>query len=304
MTLRIDILMCTFRRPMVAEAIEAIGRITPLPGAELRLVIADNDDTDSAREVVARAAQTLPFPCHYIHAPARNISLARNACLDAATARGADWIVSLDDDETVMPDWLVELMDSVARAGADGGFGTVQAIYPPGAPEWVSALDLHSSHPERFGSGWLKTGNSGNVALRWQGTSWADQRYDLSRGVTGGEDTEFFLRLSAMGVRLVAAPRAVVTEPMPATRQTLEWLAVRRYRMGQTHIVTARNAPQRAWLFATAAAKFAYCRVAERFVGRNETRRNFWFLRGQLHKGVCAGLLDRPAPQLYGRDPV
>lgn len=55
-----------------------------------------------------------------------------------------------------MPDWLVELMDSVARAGADGGFGTVQAIYPPGAPEWVSALDLHSSHPERFGSGWAE----------------------------------------------------------------------------------------------------------------------------------------------------
>lgn len=62
MTLRIDILMCTFRRPMVAEATRRSGASPSLPGAELRLVIADNDDTDSAREVVARAAQTLPFP--------------------------------------------------------------------------------------------------------------------------------------------------------------------------------------------------------------------------------------------------
>ncbi len=304
MTMLIDILMCTFRRPMVGEAIEAIGRVKLPPNAEMRLVIADNDDTDSAREVVARAAASLPFPCHYIHAPARNISLARNACLDAASQRGADWIISLDDDETVQPDWLIELMEAVIRGDADGGFGTVQAIYPQDAPAWVSALDLHSSHPERYGKGWLKTGNSGNVALRWHGMPWSDQRYDLSRGVTGGEDTEFFLRLSGMGVRLLAAPRAVVTEPVPPTRQTLEWLAVRRYRMGQTHIVTAKTAPQRAWLFATAAVKFGYCRVAQRLHGSDETQRNFWFLRGQLHKGVCAGILDRPAPQLYGRDPV
>ena len=304
MTMLIDILMCTFRRPMVGEAIEAIGREKLPPNAAMRLVIADNDDTDSAREVVARAAASLPFPCHYIHAPARNISLARNACLDAATQRGADWILSLDDDETVQPDWLIELMEAVIRGDADGGFGTVQAIYPQDAPAWVSALDLHSSHPEHYGKVWLKTGNSGNVALRWHGMPWSDQRYDLSRGVTGGEDTEFFLRLSGMGVRLLAAPRAVGTEPVPPTRQTLEWLAVRRYRMGQTHIVTAKTAPQRAWLFATAAVKFGYCRVAQRLHGSDETQRNFWFLRGQLHKGVCAGILDRPAPQLYGRDPV
>lgn len=75
-------------------------------------------------------------------------------------------------------------------AGADGGFGTVQAIYPPGAPD-RSARWTWISSPERFGSGWLKTGNSGTVALRWQGTSWADQRHDPSRGVTGGEDTIF-----------------------------------------------------------------------------------------------------------------
>ena len=102
----IDILMCTFRRPMVGEAIAAIGRLNLPPDTDLRLVIADNDDTDSARDVVARAALTLPFPCHYIHAPARNISLARNACLDAATQRRQQPILRLDCDETVDPDWL------------------------------------------------------------------------------------------------------------------------------------------------------------------------------------------------------
>ena len=91
---------------------------------------------------------------------------------------------------------------------------------------------------------------------------------------------------------------------MPPTRQTLEWLAVRRYRMGQTHIVTAPGAAAKARLLATATAKALWCRLQERRHAADETQRNFWFLRGQLHRGVCAGLLNRPQPQLYGRDPV
>lgn len=301
--MRVDIVMCTFRRPLVSEAIESLAHLRGIDGLSLRLVIADNDDTDSARAVVAEAARALPFPCHYVHAPARNISIARNACLDAATEGGADWIASLDDDEWIHPDWLAEILAAVQAAGADGAFGKVQAIYPDEAPRWVSELDFHSSHPEKMRIP-IKTGNSGNVALRWRGAPWQDQRYDVARGTTGGEDTEFFLRLYNLGARYTAAPKALVTEPVPATRQTLEWLAVRRYRMGQTHIVTAPGALAKARLLASAAAKSVYCRAQEKLHAGDETQRNFWFLRGQLHRGVCAGLLNRPQPQLYGRDPV
>lgn len=297
---RIDIMMCTFRRPQVAEAIAAIGKLHPIPGTALRLVIADNDDSDSARGTVEAAARDLPFPCLYIHAPARNISVARNACLDAAT--DADWVASLDDDETVNPDWLAEIVKAAQDSGADGALGTVQAIYPEDAPAWVRKLDLHSTHPKTGGT--ISTANSGNVLLRWKGTPWQDQRYDLSRGQTGGEDTEFFLRLTRMGVRIVAAPDAVVTEPVPPTRQTLDWLGIRRYRMGQTHIITAQSTPERLSLLIRAAAKVAYCRLRQAIAGGDETQRNFWYLRGQLHRGVCAGLFDRRQPQLYGRDPV
>lgn len=301
MTTKIDILMCTFRRPAVAEAIAALASLRLPADADLRLVVADNDDTDSARHVVAEAAKALPFPCHYVHAPARNISVARNACLDAASDRGADWIASLDDDETVKPDWLVELMSVAVKA--DGAFGKVLAIYPPDAPSWVRDLDFHSSHPERMPQP-LRTGNSGNVALRWAGSPWADQRYDLARGQSGGEDTEFFLRLYGLGVRFLPAPGACVTEPVPPARQTMEWLSVRRYRMGQTHVITAPGTLARLRLFAAAGAKALYCRLMQGLRSGDETQRNFWHLRGQLHRGVVAGLLDRPQPQLYGKDPV
>lgn len=301
--MRVDIVMCTFRRPQVIEAIESIGQQRGVAHLSLRLVIADNDDTDSARAVVEEAARDLPFPCVYLHAPARNISIARNACLEEASAGKADWVASLDDDEWIHPDWLANILAAVQKSGADGAFGKVQAIYPDEAPDWVTQLDFHSSHPELLPVP-IRTGNSGNALLRWHGTPWQDQRYDLSRGTTGGEDTEFFLRLYNLGMRYVAAPDALVTEPVPPTRQTLEWLAVRRYRMGQTHIVTAPTARAKAKLLVGAALKASWCRVQERRHADDETQRNFWFLRGQLHRGVCAGLLHRPQAQLYGRDPV
>ncbi|MFT4013562.1 MAG: glycosyltransferase [Paracoccus sp. (in: a-proteobacteria)] len=296
--MRVDIVMCTFRRPQVGEAIEAIGRMRRLEGLDLRLIIADNDDTPSGREAVEAAAALLPFPLIYVHAPARNISIARNACLDAA--EDAEWVAGLDDDEIVEPDWLAEMLAAAQAAGAQAAIGKVIADYPPETPDWVRTLDYHSSYPERET---VPTANSGNAIMRWKGTPWHGERYDLARGKTGGEDTEFFLRLQRMGMRTVAAPKARVSEAVPANRQTLEWLAARRFRMGQTHVVTARTPVQRMALLAGAAAKAAYCRLQEKRHADDETKRNFWYLRGQLHRGVVTEITTRrPQAQLYGQD--
>lgn len=299
--MRVDIVMCTFRRPQIGEAIAAIGRMRGLEGLDPRLVIADNDDSDSAREAVGRAARALPFPCLYLHAPARNISVARNACLDAAA--DAELVAGLDDDEIVSPDWLAQMIAALRDTGAEAAIGKVIADYPPGTPEWVRRLDYHSSHPERER---IPTANSGNAIMRWKGMPWQGQRYDIARGRSGGEDTEFFLRLQRMGMRTVAAPRATVTEAVPPARQTLEWLGSRRFRMGQTHVITATTPRARAALLAGAAAKAGYCRLRQALHRGDETRRNFWYLRGQLHRGVCTELLTRrPQAELYGRsDPV
>ena len=55
MTDRLTVCVCTFRRPSVADTLRSI-RAQALPaGIALRIVVADNDDTPSARDTVAAA---------------------------------------------------------------------------------------------------------------------------------------------------------------------------------------------------------------------------------------------------------
>src|SRR3954471_20358160 len=103
----VDVGVCTFRRAAVADTLASLaGQMLPRDYA-LRVIVADNDETPSAEPVVRGAADAQGLDLTYVHAPARNISRARNACLEAATA---DWFAFIDDDETASPGWLSALL--------------------------------------------------------------------------------------------------------------------------------------------------------------------------------------------------
>jgi succinoglycan biosynthesis protein ExoM len=293
---RVDILICTFRRPDVVRTLESLGAINIPADTAIRVVIADNDDTPTGAAAVHGAASVLGCPVHYIHAPARNICIARNACLDVADA---DFIALLDDDEWVATDWLSRLLDTAERTGADAVFGPVLAAYADDAPDWIRAGDYHSSRPVRRG-GTVETGITGNALLRWGAVPWVNERFDLARGRSGGEDTEFFFRLRHAGARFEICDAARVWEHVPQARLTLKWLARRRYRMGQSYVASTTGAGQRVALGLTAFGKAGYCAVAALFGLTNQARRNRWVLRGLLHLGVCAGCLSLRQADHYG----
>lgn len=290
---RIDILICTFRRPGIALTLGSVAAQQG-HGAEMRVIVADNDETDARRAEIEACAVSLSLPLTYLHAPARNISQARNAALATSDA---DWVAFIDDDEIAPKSWLAGLREAAAQSGADAVFGPSVAIYDSTAPEWMVALDLHSNRPvSRHGR--VETGHTCNALLRWRGTPWQDQRFDPARGRTGGEDTEFFFRLARLGA-VYARAEAVVLEPVAPNRLALRWLLRRRFRMGQSHASIAFGLPRRAAVFCTAFAKAGFC-LAACLIAPSRLKRRFWMLRGVLHCGVCAGCLSLRQPALYG----
>lgn len=295
---RIDVCVCTFRRPELVATLESIARQSLSGDVTIRVIVSDNDDAPSAREIVADA-QRFGLPIQYLHSPARNISIARNACLDAISG---DYFAFIDDDEIAEEGWLAALLAKAIESEADVVLGPVRARYAENAPDWVRNGNFHETRPV-WVQGQIRTGYSCNVLVRSGAASVVGRRFDLSRGKTGGEDTEFFGSVFDAGGRIEFAPDAWVEEAVPEERARFGWLARRRFRSGQTHggLLRRKSGIGVVKELPVALAKSLYS-LGSAFVPpiRQVSMRRA-LLRSVLHAGAVTGFLGLREPQIYGQ---
>jgi succinoglycan biosynthesis protein ExoM len=305
----IDICICTFRRQSLGEAIASVRRQAIPKGVAIRVIVIDNDTRPTARDIVQAQADMAAagagfgsgVEINYLHAPGRNISLARNAALAASSAR---YLAFLDDDEVAEPGWLQALWARHLESGAEVVLGPVDPVYPQDAPDWMRATSVHATRPV-FVQGEIRTGYTCNVLIDRDRADIRALRFEPELGQSGGEDSDYFARVVLIGGRIDFAPEARVTEPVALDRLSFGWLAERRYRMGLTHagILMRRHgvSPWRA--VPVAGAKLLACAcMAVIFAGDRGWRASA-ALRGVLHAGVVAGLVGRRAPVIYGGTP-
>jgi succinoglycan biosynthesis protein ExoM len=292
----IDILICTFRRPHIRDTVESVAAMALPDEVSIRIVVVDNDDEPSGRPYLEDLLKDPNVTLEYLHVPGRNISIARNGALDAASAK---WIAFLDDDEAPAKDWLVQMWDRQQETGVDGVFGVTRSIFPPDAPKWMAELNLHAPAPNRNGNE-VRDGGGGNMLLRWRGTVWERERFELSRGRTGGEDTEFCFRIGRMGAKFEIASDAIVFEHVVKSRHNFKWLARRRFRAGQTFVVSAETGLERLGLAVRACAKSLFSFLVALPFLWHPAKWRFWYLRGVFHAGVVAGCLNLSEREAYG----
>jgi succinoglycan biosynthesis protein ExoM len=192
--------------------------------------VADNDEHPEIKSWVLGLAIQNNLRVEYVHAPARNISIARNACLEAASA---PFIAFIDDDEEASSNWLSALLQQLDETGADIVLGPVEPEYGEDAPAWMKVSRLHETRPTIGVGGQIETGYTCNMMLRYSVLGGLKFLNELGR--TGGEDTVFFAELHRRGARLTFAESAVVRERIPPVRLRLGWLVSRAFRAGQTH---------------------------------------------------------------------
>ena len=280
-TQSIDVCICTFRRPSLADTLASLS-VQSLPsGWKMRVIVADNDDHDARRTEIEQAARSMGLNLHYLHAPRRNISIARNACLSAAAA---DWVAFIDDDEVASEEWLSKLL--AHAADADIVFGVSKAIYQPSAPSWVVEADFHSNRLEGNDASW--NGYTANVLISGAFLKASPICFREDLGQTGGEDTHFFFEAHVAGARFGYAPDALVCETVEPRRATRRWLLLRRYRAGQIHYLLLKRVGNSMGGSAAAALKAIYCFGAALLMLPSPVRFAKWALRCALHVGVVA----------------
>ena len=117
----------------------------------------------------------------------------------------------------------------------------------------------------------------------------------------GGEDDDFFYRLTDAGGTIAYTEAAHVFEPVPPSRATLGWLLKRSFRSGQSHgRRQLRHAlPGRLLQILLAAAKSGVCLAGAALMALFPVRRSKWLVRGALHAGAVARLAGWRELQLY-----
>lgn len=278
---RIDVCICTYKRASISDAIASLSKQILPSGVSLRVIVADNDVEPTARGRVLDAAAAHGLDVVYVHAPAQNISIARNACIANSQS---DWFAFIDDDETAAPDWLAKLL--ARREDADVVFGVARAVYGPGAPAWMVRGDFHSNDLGREKR--IVSGYTSNVLIRRAAIDAHGLRFDPALGKIGGEDTIYFYDLHRRGARLGFAPESVVYEEVDAGRQTLKWVLRRRYRAGQTHahLIRRFHAGKTAPTIALAALKAVYCAALALVTAPLPTHAMRHVSRAVFHGGV------------------
>jgi succinoglycan biosynthesis protein ExoM len=297
--MKIDICICTFRRPSLERTMRSLDAQIVPEGTALRIIVADNDEAPTARDLVMRVAEELAVPVTYVHAPSRNISIARNASLDAATG---DLVAFIDDDEFALPNWIGALLEKMAEGDYDAVFGPVNAEYPAKTPAWMLHADHHSTFAS-YRNGVVQTGHCGNTMIRRMASPFKGERFLLEKGKTGGEDTEFFFRAWRAGATMAIAESAKVFEPVEHARLKLSWIMKRKFRSGITYgrLVRADMSAGKAVLsLMSTLAKIVFSGTMAFVFLLATGKRNSWLLRALFHAGMFASVFSVKEQTLYG----
>jgi glycosyltransferase involved in cell wall biosynthesis len=224
--MHISVILCTFNRcRLLPAALESVATSKMPDEMVWEVLVVDNNSTDQTREVVEAFSRKYPKRFRYLFEPRPGKSYALNAGI--AAAKG-DALAFMDDDVTVAPEWLWNLITPLgegAHAGTGGRVVPRWATDPPAwlAPEgWAIAGPLVSFDRGDQGHNLEESPVGTNMAFpRRAFEQYGGFRVDLGpspHNEIRNEDSEFARRLLRAGELLYYVPSAVVYHPVTEDR--------------------------------------------------------------------------------------
>lgn len=230
----LSVLVCTAHRPTWLAALLRSLADDPTRPPDLTVCVVDNSPEASAAPVLG---EPLPFALVHAHLPVPNIADARNTALRLAST---PLVLLLDDDQLVEPGFFGAL-DHAWRARPSWSRGLRLGVSPrpePAAdPRFFAAptTRLVAPHPVTR----REFATNGLLIERMALLELGESPFDAHFSLTGGEDTELFVRLAQRGTLIAWTPSVSVLERVPAHRATLSHMLKTGFRTGMTDAMIA-----------------------------------------------------------------
>ena len=171
--MRIDAILPTYNRANLLPNALDTALAAHLPaGCTVRIVVVNNNSSDSTRDVVAAYQVRHGERMSYLFEAKRGRHHALNAGIASSTA---DVIAFFDDDERIAPDWFDVIAGAFGDAKTDYIAGAVRPDWSEPAPSWlpqdayggVLGIIDNGAGRRRFNEpGFLAMPTGGNFAIR------------------------------------------------------------------------------------------------------------------------------------------
>jgi len=237
----VSLCVATFRRPDgLDRLVRSLARVELSKSqVALELNVVDNDPDGSAEPVCSNLRPEVGFPVNYHIEPRRGIPYARNRSV-AMIAPEADFAVFVDDDETVEPDWLEQLLRVQRERDADVVSGPVLPRFLSAPSPWIVKGRFFEHDRHQTGDR-IDRAYTNNTLVRVEVLRRMAPQFDERMVLSGGSDKQFFRRVHEAGYRMVWANDAIVYEWVPQSRMSERWILQRAFRYGITTPLIERN---------------------------------------------------------------
>ena len=221
-------------------------------------IVVDNDSAPRDREVLGRAASE-PLALDIIHADHNGgFAAGCNVGLRRAFGQGADWVLLINPDTTVAPDFIAQLRATLSDGPALIGLPLQEGgqLVRGGRVRWLHTTLAHTTTPD----GGAYVVGAGMVIHRevYQRIGGLDERYFLYF-----EDVAYTCRARRMGVPVRFLDRPTITHAVSQSTSSLGAPALLRYHMRNALLFNHDAGP---WWVRMALPGWAFFATIKQFV--------------------------------------
>jgi succinoglycan biosynthesis protein ExoM len=219
--MHISVCVCTYKRPLLLKRLlDELKRQNTDGLFTYSIVVADNDEAQSAAVVVEEARSGSAIQLAYCVEVRQNIALARNRVV--ANAEG-DFLAFIDDDEFPDANWLLTLFNTCNAYNVDGVLGPVKRHFDETPPAWMLKSRFYDRRVNQTGMrvDWQEA-RTGNVLLKR--SILKDDAMPFRPEFRAGEDQDFFRRKIEAGFVFIWCAEAVAFEVVPPARWKRKYL--------------------------------------------------------------------------------
>ena len=219
----LSVIICSYNRSHnLPQCFDALVQQANANGISWEIILVDNNSTDNTRLVTEHHIQLGSLPLRYTFEKNQGLSYARNC--GVGQAKG-DYLVFIDDDIRVTPNWLCSIYKTCQQHDYDVVGGRIHVDSPSELPKWIGSEMYGFLGHQDFGEksyemdGFKEFPFGGNMAIHRRVFKKIGM-FDTEMGRKGeglkknelfkGEETDFFHRLAATGGTFIYNPDMIV----------------------------------------------------------------------------------------------